>query len=92
MHWSLKRRLLPILIVAVSYGCGGAAGPSTYKVVVPEWTVAPRKIPCVITRKDGTKEMAVCYKALKSDVDRIISKLKAACINNGQSRKDCQVE
>ncbi len=62
--------------------CAPAPSPSTYRVIVPELYEAPVEVAC------GEHRCIVLY---KEDYKNIVRELKAACLANGQSKRECQV-
>ena len=76
-----RRMLLVGLIGGLLFGCAMAPSRSSYRVVVPELELVPMEIPCGVHR---------CMVLFKSDWERVVRELKAACLANGQTPQDCQ--
>ena len=72
--------------------CAPTPVRSTYSVFVPKLKAAPVYQECQFTGKDGVILTETCAKLLKSDLELIIRELKGACIANGQTDEECQIE
>ncbi len=84
-RWGGWLSLLWLLIMAQA--CATGAGKSPFQVSVP--TLQAPVIP-VACRLNG--QPAECAILLKTDLEAIVRNLKAACLANGQSAKECLTE
>ena len=84
--------LLLGLVVVLSWGCSLGAGLSSYQVKVPILTLEARTFQCREDRLGQVIEPRECVALLRSDYEKIVRELKAACLALGGSPEDCQTE
>jgi len=76
-----------LVVVALAGGCASARVAPEYRVEVPTLNAKPLTERC----KWGEIETE-CITVIRSDWNRVVDELIAACLSNGQSPKDCQAE
>ena len=80
--------LLPsALTAALVSGCATAPKPSGYQVILPELEAPPREFVC-----QQAEQERLCTAVLSSDWQKVVRKLKAACLAQGGSPEACRTE
>lgn len=80
---STRRALLVLLTVGLLSGCAQAGPLSGYRVTIPELDCEP-----LYHEYRGLQLVTLC----RNDYRRIVRELKAACLAEGQTPKECQAE
>lgn len=84
------RRMLLVILMLSTFGCGTQGMPYRYRIERPTMTVAPIFHNCVVT--DGTtgaKRDAPCVTLLREDYNGLIVEVKAACLATGGTDLEC---
>jgi hypothetical protein len=82
-RWSGRLTLFVITLGLIS-GCATVPGKSKYTVSMPTLSAHPREVPCKLN-----DEAITCLVVVEEDWNAIVRELKAACIANGQTPKEC---
>ena len=80
--------LIALSLAASVWGCALSGKGRYYHVEIPELEVAPAQGTCLVSDDPlGPREKVECITILKSDYDKLVTELVAACKALGQ--KDC---